>query len=176
MVRHTLLIVLCLFTYQSEAAYTDKNAQIKMSELDFMVGQWKGKGWIMNRERKKEFFNQTEKVEWRLDKTAILIEGKGLDPTKNIITHHALAMINWQDKSKQFRFVSVLANGRDGTFSGEINKAGQFVWQMNDSYGTRRFIIEINSNGQWFEIGEFSKDGKQWHQFFEMTLDRMAKQ
>jgi hypothetical protein len=36
-----------------------------------------------------------------------------------------------------------------------------------------RFTVRLNEKGQWFEVGEFSRDGKAWQKFFEMTLERV---
>ena len=62
-----------------------------------------------------------------------------------------------------------------GHFNGEVNDKGQFVWTIKSDSGVRRFIIGINQKGQWHEIGEFSRDGENWYQFFEMSLDKVKE-
>ncbi len=173
MKRAVFTLLLGLFVFEATANYTNPKAKLKMSQIEFLVGNWQGEGWILNKDRKKETFIQTEKVEWRLDKTAILIEGHGRDHQDQMTTHHALAIISWQEDEKKYRFVSVLANGKNGHFNGEVNDKGQFVWTIKSDSGVRRFIIGINQKGQWHEIGEFSRDGENWYQFFEMTLDKV---
>ena len=50
---------------------------------------------------------------------------------------------------------------------------GQLVWDMKiPQFGDVRYTIKLDDRGQWFEIGEVSRDGKTWQQFFEMTLQR----
>ena len=39
--------------------------------------------------------------------------------------------------------------------------------------GRVRFTIGLDAQGQWHEVGEFSRDGTQWMQNFEMTLHRV---
>ncbi len=48
------------------------------------------------------------------------------------------------------------------------------VWGMRERGADIRFTITLNEKGQWIEIGEFSRDGKTWQKFFEMTLRRVA--
>ncbi len=49
------------------------------------------------------------------------------------------------------------------------------VWGFeNPRAGTIRFTIKLNEKGQWFEIGEISRDGKAWQKFFKMTLSRTS--
>jgi len=170
-----MLIALLLLMHSSSilAKYTSKDSQDAMNKINFLIGKWQGSGWILKQNKEKSIFNQTEIVEWKLDKSTILIEGQGRDVDSNEITHHALAVISWQNKLNKYRFSSTLANGRDGLFEGYTNDKGQFVWVMNSEYGKRRFIIEINANEEWFEVGEFSKDGESWFQFFEMTLKKV---
>ena len=170
----SLVMWAVIFSPFVNADYTSQTAQQKMSGLGFLVGEWEGSGWIMNRERKKQYFNQTEVVEWRLDNTVMLIEGQGKDKNSGEITHHALAMISWQGDANKYRFVTALANSKEGLFEGYLNEKGQFVWLIKEDSGTRRFIIGLNDNGQWFEVGEYSGDGKKWYQFFEMTLNRVS--
>jgi hypothetical protein len=37
---------------------------------------------------------------------------------------------------------------------------------------SRRFTITLTPAGEWWEIGEFSRDGTTWTKFFEMTLKK----
>jgi hypothetical protein len=48
------------------------------------------------------------------------------------------------------------------------------IWSFRDPRaGQIRFTIKLDEQGRWFEIGEISMDGKGWHKFFEMTLQRV---
>ena len=38
--------------------------------------------------------------------------------------------------------------------------------------GRVRFTITLTQAGEWWEIGEFSRDGATWAKFFEMTLKK----
>lgn len=55
---------------------TDSLSKSKIADLSFMVGNWKGNGWMIGQEGKSEL-GQTEKIQFKLDSTALLIEGTG---------------------------------------------------------------------------------------------------
>jgi len=120
----------------------------------------------MGRDGQKAEFVQTEKIHFKLDSTAILIEGLGKKGDE--VIHNAMAIVSYNKEDNNYFFQSYLQNGRKGEFKGEIID-GKFYWYPGE---TMRYIIELNDKGQWFEIGE-TKHGDKWFQFFEMTLDRV---
>jgi len=83
-----------------------------------MTGQWSGSGWLIGRDGIKQEFDQTEDVEFRLDNTALIIEGKC--KTRGIVSHHAFAVVTFNKETDDFNFQSWLANGNSGTFKAEI--------------------------------------------------------
>ena len=145
---------------------TDSISKYEVSKLDFITGKWKGNGWMMGADRKKAEFEQTEDIGFKLDSTVILIYGLGRN--NGIIIHNAMAIISYNKKEKNYTFQSYLQNGRKGEFKGELVN-GKFYWYPNENM---RYIIELNEKDQWYEIGEI-KQGENWYQFFEMTLDRV---
>ena len=120
----------------------------------------------MGRDRTKSEFVQSEKIQFKLDSTVILIEGLG--KSNGIITHNAMAIISFNKEDSNYIFQSYVQNGQKGEFKGELVD-GKFYWYLNENM---RYIIWINENEQWYETGEFNREGK-WYQFFEMTLDRI---
>ena len=150
----------------SQSVETDSISKSELSKLEFLVGNWNGNGWIMGRERTKSEFDQTEKIQFKLDSTVILIEGLG--KSNGLVTHNAMAIISYNKKEENYTFQSYLQNGRKGEFKGELI-GNKFYWYPNENM---RYIIWINENGQWYETGEFNREGK-WFQIFEMTLDRI---
>lgn len=167
--KKSFFIILALVFLASmangQSSETDLAAQTAVKKLNFLIGEWKGTGWMMGQDRVKRTFEQTEKVQLKLDSTAILVEGLGKSDGK--VVHDALAVITYAGKSGQYDFQSFLPSGQKGTFKSEL-KEGVFYWYPTDFI---RYIIQINDKGQWFEIGEFNQ-GDNWYPFFEMTLDR----
>ncbi|PZX53156.1 hypothetical protein [Algoriphagus chordae] len=150
-----------------QSSETDSAAQSQVKQLEFLVGEWQGSGWMMGQDRVKRTFDQTEKVMFKLDSTAILIEGMGKSDGK--IVHNALAILTANGESNHFDFQSYLPSGQKGTFKSEL-KEEVFYWYPTESV---RYIIRINDKGQWHEIGEFNQ-GENWYTFFEMTLDKKS--
>ena len=144
----------------------DKKAQDELEKLSFIVGQWEGEGWMMGRDGTKHTFTQTENVQYKLDNTAILIEGIGTSGGQ--IIHNALAVVRFNHEDADYTFNSYLATGQTGEFKGEIMD-GKFYWFPNENM---RYIIELNEDGHWLEVGEINQNGS-WFQFFEMRLEKV---
>src|SRR3546814_11806761 len=63
----------------SQSFETDAISKAKVSELGFIVGDWKGMGWSLygpGPEAKKTAYEHTEKVRFKLDSTAILLRSE----------------------------------------------------------------------------------------------------
>jgi len=165
--RTGILSVVLLLTTTSYAqeAEADKEAQEAISKLAFIVGNWSGNGWIMGRDGKRHTFNQTENISFKLDKTAVLIEGLGKDKEK--IVHNAMAVVTFNKADKTYNFRSYLSSGREGVYKAELI-GEKFYWYPMENM---RYIIYLNDKGQWHEIGEMKRE-KEWFKFFEMTLDK----
>ena len=166
--KPTLTFVLILFcsTYiLAQLPETDSLSQSKITQLEFLVGSWEGQGWMFGQDRQRYEFEQTEEIAFKLDGTAILIEGLGKSSGK--VIHNALAIVTYDKEKDHFNFQSYLANGRKGEFKAELID-GKFYWYPRENM---RYVIEINDQGQWFETGEFDNQGN-WFQFFEMTLNK----
>ncbi|RAI95359.1 hypothetical protein [Algoriphagus yeomjeoni] len=163
------LLVLAFYTITNisfaQSGETDKTSQAEMKKLSFLVGEWSGSGWMMGQDRVKHTFNQSENIQFKLDSTAILIEGLGKSEGK--IVHNAMAIITFTGKEDQFDFQSFLSSGQKGSFKSELID-GIYYWYPTESV---RYIIQINEKGQWSEIGEFNQ-GDTWYPFLEMTLDK----
>jgi len=159
-----VLTVLLINQSFSQSFETDSLSKSKISELAFMVGNWKGTGWMMGQGGKSEF-EQTEKIQFKLDSTAILIEGMGKANGK--IVHNALAILTYNKTDNNYSFRSYLQNGQNAEFKAELIDK-KLYWYPNENV---RYIIWLNEKGQWYEKGEYKREDK-WFQFFEMTLDK----
>jgi hypothetical protein len=136
-----------------------------MARLDFLVGEWKGEGWMMTREGKRETFASSEVIRRKLLDTALLVEG----------THtgfEAMAVVTWDAKAQQYRWRSFTSRGAGADAQAKLVGERTLQWFPSES---ARYTIEISADGQWVEVGEYSRDGgKTWSQFFEMRLQRVG--
>lgn len=145
----------------------------EMKKLDFLVGEWKGGGWIEGSGRRSTF-TTTEIIQSKLGGLGLLIEGihKYKVPGKEgEVTggFEALAIVTYDEQAKLYRWRSATTHGRGGNFEAKLIGPGTLQW--GDS--SFRYTIKITEAGQWHEIGEFPRDGKAWERFFEMTLQRV---
>jgi hypothetical protein len=159
---HILLSLFLANLVFSQSSETDSISKSKISDLQFMVGKWKGSGWMMGRGGKSDF-NQTENIAFKLDSTAILIEGKGTANGKTI--HDALAILTYNKNDGHYLLRSYLPSGQNAEFKAELID-DKLYWYPNENV---RYIIWLKENGQWYEKGEYNREDN-WNQFFEMTL------
>lgn len=166
-----MLIVSSVASFQlkawSQMSYElNTEAQEKLASLSFLEGAWKGTGWMMGENRVKMTFEQEERVQFQLSGTVLQIEGIGRVDGKTV--HHALAMIQSGTEDGKFEFTSFLQSGLRGTYPARWEN-NQLIWQPTEQV---RYVIQLNDQGQWFEVGEYDAGGI-WYQFFEMTLDKV---
>ena len=146
-----------------------------VTQAAFLEGNWAGEGWIQMGPGPKEEFTQTETVTSMLDGAVMLIEGvghsKGEDAAKQI--HHALAVISFDPVNETLVFSSYVAGRPRLDLVPEV-APNTFKWGFSPPNGGEiRYSIVIE-DGVWHEVGEFSRDGESWHQFFEMRLTKLG--
>ena len=149
----------------SQSHETDSISKAEISKLNFLLGNWKGNGWMMGPDGKKSEFDQTENIQLKLDGTILMIEGEGTSNGK--VIHNALAIISYDKENDDYSFQSYLQNGRKGKFKAEFKNDSLYWYPMEHM----RYIITLNDQGQWYEIGEMERNSE-WFRFFEMTLNR----
>lgn len=170
-----LLLWVLPLTLVAQTPLSPKLAEMK--RLDFLVGQWQGEGWIMLGPNQRYPFRQTENVQRKVDGTVLLVEGLGKSTdTDNVgaIIHSAFAVLSYDKGAKVFRWRAFRADGSSVDTEAKVSE-NMLVWGFRDPRGgNMRFTIKLNEKGQWYEIGEISRDGQTWLKFFEMTLNRVA--
>lgn len=167
------MMMLALLVLPAATADAPPRPNADMKPLAFLVGTWQGTGWAQTRDGRHEF-NIRERIEPKLEGNVFLVEGIGKDGSGKV-HHHALAFFHYDKAAGHFK---VKAFRKDGSYvdaKGEM-KDGAFVWGFEQPQaGTVRFTLKLNEQGQWVEIGEFSRDGKQWFKMMEMTLNRVKE-
>jgi hypothetical protein len=144
-----------------------------MQKLDFMVGRWKGEAWML-RGRDRINTSMTEVVERKLGGVAFLVEGLGVVPGSGAeaprVVHNALAVISFDPQTQGYVLRSYIASGQWGDFVLTPIEGGM-VWSREVPGGRIRNTAKIG-NGEWHEIGEFSRDGTTWMQIMELKLKK----
>ena len=152
-----------------------------MKKLDFLVGTWKGKGWIILPSG-REPFTVTEKMERKLDGQIVVVDGLGKSKDektgKERIVHQAYGIFSYDagaDKIK-FRWYKAVG-GEENETTIEVSE-NKFIWGFDiPENGVKvKFTEIINEKGNWLEIGEVTRDGgKTWFKFFEMELSKVSE-
>ena len=170
--KKILTIVLLFTAYAAQAQDAAAERLEKMSHVNFLVGQWKGSGWMLI-DGKKEYFDQTENIVAKLEGGVIVVDGLGKVPQTGRIIHNAFAMLTYDVIKKQYRWTSSTTAGYLTDVVPEVTKE-KFVWMLNSRPPSKiRYTVTLDK-GDWLEIGEQSNDdGKSWTQNFEMRLKRM---
>jgi hypothetical protein len=170
-ILYSLLLLLTLSLPLSAQTAPAPTARLnEMKKLDYMVGQWKGTGW-MEREGGRQTFAGTEMVQNKLNGLALLFEGN-FKNKEGAVVHETLAILSYDEKAKSYNFRTYLANGSVGDHVLNLIEGG-WQWGIQYPQGGVRFTFKLSDKGEWFEIGEFSQDGKNWRKFLEMTLQKV---
>jgi len=159
----------CVFAVAGQEAAPVELRKSEMKKLDKMAGQWKGSGWAQYAQS-KETFTGGELVQKKVDGLALLVEGKFTNSAGKVI-HETMAVMSYDEKRSGYRFNTYLANGMTGEYDLKVFP-DRFEWGFQIPTGTVRYTIKIEKD-LWFEIGEFSRDGKTWFKNFEMKLERV---
>ncbi len=173
MKTYFLIMIVAVAFVMSASAQVPVSVEAKkaeMKKLEMLAGQWKGSGWIQQGQT-RETFTGTETVQKKLDGHTLLVEGSFKNP-EGKPAHQTLAILSCNDKMTGYNFATYLANGITGIQDFKV-VGDHFEWGFEiPNTGTVRYTIKADSD-VWFEIGEFSRDGKSWFKNFEMKLDRV---
>ncbi len=156
------------------AQFPEHKPDPELMKLKFMTGEWVGSGWIRFPGMPKVPLKSKESVSLQAGGNALSVAGyhTTLNPStgKQVPVHDAFAVITWT--GEHYRFNASLATGNHGDYKGRFDD-GKFIWGYENQWqGKVRYTIGLNDKGQWQEIGEASRDGNIWTQFFELTLNK----
>lgn len=163
---------------QTEKQFSNTEAQLAaMKKMDFLLGKWRGEGWVMTYQGKRETFVINETVEQKLGGLIVQLEGLGKSKDENgaeRITHNAVGMLSFDKDAGTYRFKSYTFQGNSVDTTANVSDK-LFVWGFNlPQVGETRYTIRLNEKGNWHEIGEVTRDGgKNWFKFLEMELQKI---
>ena len=143
----------------------------EMAKLDWIVGRWKGSGWIQMGPQGRHEFTQTETIESKLDGLVLVVEGLGKAKEDGSTVHTALAFASYDPRANKFRWHAFTPEGQIEADAKVGTNTLEWSFQIPQR-GQMRYTITRNEKGEWFEIGEMSQEDKTWRKFFEMTLQK----
>lgn len=150
-----------------------------MKKLSFLAGQWKGESWTEFVPGQRYTSQGTETVQSKLGGLLLTIEGihrrKVDGKGEGKVVHNAFAIVSYDAKAKRYRFQAYTDRGQYEDAEAKVAE-GRLEWGFRiPQFGEVRYTITVNDKGQWSEIGEVSRDGKEWRKFFAMTLERVKE-
>ena len=163
--RYSFLLGFALLAWAAQAQpATPTNAAPCVQPFLFLEGDWQGAGWTQLGPGARSEFNQTESVRRKLGGNLLTIEAMGLDKAnaKRII-HNAFATMAFDAVSNTFRMRAYRADGAyTDALATPAADGKSFVWGFDyPGAGKVRCTIGLDAQGQWHEVGEFSRDGTQ---------------
>jgi hypothetical protein len=181
--------LLCLGVGPTELRAQGAPAQVTVDALPqvgFLVGQWRGDGWIELAPGRRVTFVETETATWKLGGLAMLIEGRGTQPSAGgtpadaPVVHEALALLTYDAAAERYNFRAYQGNmGSVNAVDADASVVdGALVWGFKPDPSASfsiRYTISLSDAGEWVEVGELAPDGQTWRQFFQMTLQRQAE-
>ena len=175
----SLIIFAFLFSIQPNFAQGEEKKP-SIEDLNFMIGMWKGEGWIQSQSGRKEF-TQTESIRPKVEGKLLVVDGlgygKGSPEEEARVIHNAYGVISFNEELQQLTMLSFATTG--GKMENEMRITGEktLEWSFKDERGgTIRFSEDFSHEGIWQEKGEYSPDGgKSWYQFFQMELKRVEE-
>jgi hypothetical protein len=172
-----LLLLLTAATGLGQDAKGPAVQQEAMKKLSFLTGEWKGESWTEFVPGQRHTSTGTETVQSKLGGLLLVIEGvhrrKGGEKEAGAVVHGAFGVLSYDEKAKRYRLQAYTNRGNYTEAEARVGD-NKLEWGFRiPQFGDVRYTITVNEKGRWFEIGEVSTDGKQWRQFFEMTLERV---
>ncbi len=139
-----------------------------MKKLAFLVGKWSGEAVVIRGPGGPLKVLQTEDVQYKLNGLVLLVEGTGRNPATGDLVFNALAAISYDDAARTYRFRSY----NDGRYlDTDLKVSGDgFEWGYKADTATVRFVMHLNEQGEWTEIGEVTIGNTAPRKMLEMTV------
>ncbi|MEQ1823461.1 MAG: hypothetical protein ABL949_13205 [Fimbriimonadaceae bacterium] len=165
------------------------NPAEELKKLSFLVGNWKGEGYMIASATEKKTFKITQKITTKLRGSVYVIDqegeetNEGADKGKPIM--EAFGIISFDATRGGFNMHLRSQGGQPVEGEAKLEKSdqaqetaatktndGNFVWGYGlPDGGYVRFTSQVKGN-TWHEKGEITQDGKSFFTFMEMNLKK----
>jgi hypothetical protein len=129
----------------------------QVQKLDFLVGEWKGKGWLYRLRDQKSEISQSTKVKIEPDGSALRIKDSKKFREANLLgapVNFPETIITYDEEAKLYRLRSTSSKGRGNLFEVKLIAPRTFQWVFQTPDGSVRNTIEVTEDGQWHETLE----------------------
>jgi hypothetical protein len=142
-----------------------------MRKLAFLEGEWEGEAWTQMGPGPRRQLRQTESVRYSNSGHVLVIQGTGWEKDGNgadRMAFNAVAVIS-HDPQAGYRMRSYTMEGRSGDFEIVPSDSG-FVWGFDFPEGRVRYTMRLTPEGEWSEVGEFSRGDAPARPVIEMVV------
>lgn len=171
------VLVFGSFAFAQIPDFKPQEQKAQIAKLSFLHGKWKGKGWSEMVPGQKELVDSTEEVSLVAGGTCLFVigkhwrEGKMSDSTQ--LVHDAAATITYDPKTSGYVFRSQLATGAAGVRALTVSERS-FSWVIEmGPQGRIVYTMKLTDAGEWFEYGEWFREGVPTRRIMEMKLKRV---
>lgn len=149
-----------------------------MRKLDFLVGEWKGKGWVYSLKEKKYEISQSIQV--KSDSGGSLLRIKDAKNYKDSGFSVGLVSvmgipkctISYDEQAKLYRWRPDAAKGRGNPFEVKFLEPRTLQLITHTSDGMGRTTIKVTEDGEWHETFELLVS-EGWFKFQETFLKKV---
>lgn len=138
-----------------------------MQKLAFLAGRWSGPVSVKEGPGPELHMTQTEKVEFKLDGLALLVEGRSTDAAGKV-EFEALATIAWDDTTNGYRIRAYNA-GHYVDAPLTVVKDG-FSWGFEAGPAHIENVMHLTGNEEWQESTNVTMSGRPPFHTVEMRL------
>src|SRR5687768_13637908 len=144
MKKFLCIALLCISPVAALAQTPASGQRAEMKKLDWLVGHWKGTGWMQVGPQGRKEFTQTETIQGKLDGLVLIIEGQGKSKVDGSTVHTALAFVSYDAASKTFRWRAFTAEGRQTDTVAMVGD-NTLEWGLEIPHrGQMRYTIKLN--------------------------------
>jgi hypothetical protein len=170
-----LIFIVLIFPVNGNSQELTKSTE----QLGFMIGAWKGNGWILGKDRTKKYFAQSEIIQKKGNGKALMVDGLGheIDSSGTVtdrVIHNAFGVLSFNKERETVTMITF--SEMNGRMESDILWLGdrKLQWSFDAGNGSIvRFTEDFSDANQWKEIGEISMNGMDWYQFSEMSLNKI---
>jgi len=158
-----MLVLVCLWLLPMGASAQEVE-QKAMAKLSFMVGEWKGKAEIFNKNSTPLWDVKTE-VKYDLNGTLLVL--RVLEKDGDAVKLRLHTIINYNAKEGKYYYSPFSSSGLRRSFVGKSATSQKIIFALPDN--SYRLIFQKNEAGAFVEYGERNENGK-WVMTFRNTL------
>lgn len=170
-----LLLVLAL-PLAATAQTSSPERREEMSRLDFLLGEWKGKGWMFRVDGSRVELSQSTKVRSESDGSSLRVRDaksyKGLAFDGSTLSQSLDANVYYDEGAKTYRWRRELE--RKNPFAARLIEPRTLQWEKPSPGSVARTTIRITEGGEWHETLEFRTGGADgWFKAQESVLKKV---